>query len=53
MSIQLKNEIRELRGRIEQLERKMNVVSPEKRIIAGTPEPEREKPQTKTRKKKG
>jgi hypothetical protein len=44
MSIQQGNEIKELRGRIESLERKMNLLSPEKRIIAGKPEPEVERP---------
>jgi len=51
MSIQQGNEIKELRGRIEQLERKMNILSPEKRIIAGQPEPEKEKPETKKKRR--
>ena len=50
MSIQLKNEVRELRDRIELLERKMNILSPEVRTIAGQPDPGFEKPK---RKKKG
>ena len=44
MSIQQGNEIKELRGRIEKLERSMNIISPDKRIIAGQPEPEPELP---------
>ena len=52
MSIQQGNEIKELRGRIEKLERAVNVLSPEKRTIAGKPEPEQEKPVT-SKKKRG
>ena len=52
MSIALKNEIRGLCVRIEELERKMNLVSPEKRVIAGTPEPEKEQPKRRGRKPK-
>ena len=44
MSIQQGNEIKELRGRIEVLERAVNILSPEKRTIAGQPEPEVEQP---------
>lgn len=51
MSIQQGNEIKELRGRIEQLERKVNVLSPEKRTIAGQPEPDIEKPEPKKKSK--
>ena len=46
MSIQQGNEIKELRGRIEKLERAVNILSPVKRTIAGKPEPEKEKPVT-------
>ena len=50
MSIQQGNEIKELRGRIEKLERAVNILSPEKRTIAGKPEPEQEpKPSKKKR----
>lgn len=41
MSIKLQSEVKALQERIENLERKMNILSPEKRTIAGTPEPER------------
>ena len=51
MSIQQGNEIKELRGRIEKLERAVNVLSPEKRTIAGQPEPEKEKPVTSKKKR--
>ncbi len=44
MSIQQGNEIKELRGRIEKLERAVNVLSPVKRTIAGKSEPEMEQP---------
>lgn len=52
MSIKLKNEIRELRGRIEILERKMNLLGVEKRNIAGQPEPDKEQPKKRGRKPK-
>jgi len=51
MSIQQGNEIKELRGRIESLERKMNILSPEKRNIAGKPEPDIETPEPKKKSK--
>lgn len=53
MSIQLKNEVRGLRDRIEQLERKMNLLAPERRSVGGQPEPDKEIPATKKRKRKG
>lgn len=49
MSIQLKNEVRELRQRIEELERVINILTPEKRIVAGQPEPETEDTRPKKR----
>ena len=52
MSIQQGNEIKELRGRIEVLERAVNILSPEKRTIAGKPEPELERPML-SKKKRG
>jgi len=51
MSIQQGNEIKELRGRIEKLERSMNILSPDKRIIAGKPEPELEQPKLSKKKR--
>ena len=41
MSIKLQADVKALQDRIEKLERKMNILSPEKRVIAGTPEPEK------------
>jgi len=52
MSIQLKNEIRELNTRVELLERKVNIISPEVRSIAGQPDPGIEKPVVKIKKKR-
>ena len=52
MSIQQGNEIKDLRGRIEKLERAVNVLCPEKRTIAGQPEPEVEQPKP-SKKKRG
>lgn len=49
MSIQLKNEIRALVERLERLERIINVMSPEKRTIAGVTEPEPEDNRPKKR----
>jgi len=40
MSIQLINEVRELRDRVETLERKMNRMGTEPRTVAGVPDPE-------------
>ena len=41
MSIKLQGEVKALQDRIENLERKINILSPEKRVIAGVPEPEK------------
>ena len=41
MSIKLQADVKALQDRIETLERRMNIISPEKRVIAGTPEPDR------------
>lgn len=52
MSIQIKNQIRELTERIERLERRSNIQDDVPRNIAGQPEPDHQ-PKKRGRPKKG
>lgn len=51
MSIALKNEVKELRGRIERLERICNKLNPEHRTVAGTPDQDSKPKRRNTNKK--